>query len=123
MANYKAIEKPAVCGSYHQYKLCGMAPPSSGGITVIQILAQLESFNMAQFQPNSLQAIHLLAQSSRLAFADRGKYIADSDFVSVPVTGLINKEYLAVRAKLINENNDMGKATAGTPKQANNASK
>jgi len=118
MASYKSIERPAVCGDYHQYKLCGMAPPSSGGIAVIQILAQLESFNMAQYQANSLQAIHLLAQSSRLAFADRNKYIADSDFVSVPVTGLIDSNYLASRAKLINEKADMGKAIAGTPHQA-----
>lgn len=118
MASYKALERPAVCGGYHQYKLCGMAPPSSGGITVIQILAQLESFNMSQYQANSLQAIHLLAQSSRLAFADRSKYIADTDFVSVPVKGLISNDYLASRAKLIDENNDMGKAVAGMPPQA-----
>jgi len=118
MASYKAIERSAVCGGYHQYILCGMAPPSSGGITVIQTLAQLESFNMSQYQANSLQAIHLLAQSSRLAFADRSKYIADSDFVSVPVNGLLDKNYLANRAKLINEKTDMGKAFPGQPMQA-----
>jgi gamma-glutamyltranspeptidase/glutathione hydrolase len=118
MANYKAIERAAVCGGYHQYKLCGMAPPSSGGITVIQILAQLESFNMGQYQANSLQAIHLLAQSSRLAFADRNKYIADSDFVSVPVEGMLNQEYLASRSQLIDEETDMGKAFAGLPMKA-----
>jgi len=115
MINYKAIERPAVCGDYHQYKLCGMAPPSSGGITIIQILAQLASFNMGQYQANSLQAMHLLAQSSRLAFADRNKYLADTDFVNVPVEGLLNRDYLASRAKLINTNSDMGRATAGMP--------
>jgi gamma-glutamyltranspeptidase/glutathione hydrolase len=95
-----------------------MAPPSSGGITVIQMLAQLESFNMSQYQPNSLQAIHLLAQSSRLAFADRSKYIADSDFVSVPIDGLLNKSYIDSRSRLIDQKMDMGKATAGSPNKA-----
>ena len=118
MANYKAVERGAVCGAYHQYSICGMAPPSSGGITVIQILAQLESFNMGDFSPNSLQAIHLLAQSSRLAFADRNKYIADSDFVRVPVKGLLDADYLASRAKLIDIKFDMGKALAGVPNEA-----
>ena len=118
MASYKAIERPTVCGAYHQYKLCGMGPPSSGGITVIQILAQLESFNMKKYQANALSAIHLLAQSSRLAFADRNKYIADTDFVSVPVAGLLEADYLASRAQLINLKTDMGKAEAGLPKNA-----
>ena len=84
MRDYQAKERQAVCGSYHLYKICGMAPPSSGGISVIQILAQLQSYNLAKFEPNALQAVHLLTQSFRLAFADRAKYIADADFVPVP---------------------------------------
>lgn len=115
MKSYQAIERDSVCGPYHQYKICGMAPPSSGGISVIQILAQLQSFELAQYPPNSLHAIHLLTQSSRLAFADRNKYIADSDFVSVPVKGLLAEDYLAKRAALINEKRDMGQAAAGSP--------
>jgi len=115
MKSYQAIERASVCGPYHQYKICGMAPPSSGGISVIQILAQLQSFELAQYPPNSLHAIHLLTQSSRLAFADRNKYIADSDFVSVPVKGLLAEDYLAKRAALINEKRDMGQAAAGSP--------
>ena len=118
MKKYQAIERPAVCGPYHQYEICGMAPPSSGGITVIQILAQLQSFELSQYPPNSLHAVHLLTQSARLAFADRNKYIADSDFVSVPVEGLLNAEYLAKRAALIDETKDMGQAIAGNPQQA-----
>jgi len=115
MKKYQAVERASVCGPYRQYKVCGMAPPSSGGISVIQILAQLESFDMAQYTPNSLQAVHLFTQSSRLAFADRSKYIADSDFVRVPVTGLLAEDYLAERASLINEKRDMGQAIAGRP--------
>jgi len=116
--NYQAKQLPAVCGAYHQYKICGMGPPSSGGVAVIQTLAQLESFNLSQYEVNDSQAIHLFSQSSRLAFADRDKYLADDDFVYVPVNGLLDKNYLAARAKLINKNKDMGKAVAGTPKGA-----
>ncbi len=118
MSAYKVKERLAVCGKYHQYNICGMAPPSSGGISVIQILAQLQAFELSKFQPNSLQAIHLLTQSSRLAFADRSKYIADSDFVPVPVTSLLSPDYLEQRGRLIDPKQDMGKATAG---QLNNA--
>ena len=115
MKKYQAIERASVCGAYHQFKVCGMAPPSSGGITVIQILAQLQKFELAQYSPNSLQAVHLLTQSARLAFADRNKYIADSDFVRVPVKGLLADDYLAKRASLIDEKRDMGQAVAGNP--------
>ncbi len=115
MANYQAVQREPVCGAYKDYKVCGMAPPSSGGIAVIQILAQLERFNMANYLPNSAQAIHLYTQSSRLAFADRNRYVADADFVSVPVQGLVDASYLAQRSLLINPNKDMGQATAGQP--------
>ena len=118
MKTYKAVERESVCGPYHQYKICGMAPPSSGGITVIQILAQLQSFELSQYAPNSLPAVHLITQSSRLAFADRSKYIADSGFVEVPADGLLDKTYLAKRAVLINKKADMGKAIAGVPENA-----
>ena len=118
MKKYQAIERASVCGPYHQYKVCGMAPPSSGGISVIQILAQLQSFELSQYPPNSLHAVHLLTQSSRLAFADRNKYIADSDFVSVPVKGLLAADYIAKRADLIDEKRDMGHAIAGSPKNS-----
>ncbi len=118
MASYKAKERPAVCGAYREYNVCGMAPPSSGGIAIIQILSQLQRFNLSQYEPNDVQALHLYTQSSRLAFADRNHYVADSDFVSVPVNGLIDENYLAKRAKLINIKNDMGNAIAGIPQGA-----
>ncbi len=115
MKSYQAVERDSVCGPYREYRVCGMAPPSSGGISVIQILAQLQSFDLTKYSPNSLQAIHLFTQSSRLAFADRNTYIADTDFVNVPVTGLLADDYLAQRASLINEKRDMGQAVAGQP--------
>lgn len=118
MANYQPKQRPAVCGDYRDYQVCGMAPPSSGGVTVLQLLGQLEPFDLTQFGVNSVETAHLFTQSSRLAFADRNKYIADSDFVNVPVEGLIAPKYLAERAKLINTEKDMGKAIAGQPQGA-----
>ncbi|WP_448213412.1 gamma-glutamyltransferase [Colwellia sp. MEBiC06753] len=115
MANYQSKWRKPVCGEYRDYKLCGMAPPSSGGIAVIQILGQLAPFNLADMPANSLDAIHLFTQSSRLAFADREKYVADSDFVTVPTQALVSGEYLASRSALINPKKDMGLAEAGQP--------
>jgi len=118
MANYQPKQRPAVCGAYRSYNVCGMAPPSSGGVAVIQLLGQLEPYDLPQKAIDSLQTVHLFTQSSRLAFADRNRYIADNDFVNVPVEGLISPTYLAQRAKLINVNKDMGKAQAGQPQGA-----
>ena len=118
LANYQPVERPALCGDYRQYRVCGMAPPSSGGVAVIQILKQLEQFTMSDYAPNSLMAAHLFSQSSRLAFADRARYLADSDFVSVPSQGLIAHDYTQMRSQLINRSRDMGQATAGQPDNA-----
>lgn len=118
MKNYQAQELPAVCGPYRQYKICGMAPPSSGGIAVIQILGQLEKFDIAKLAMADAQFSHLFTQSSRLAFADRDRYIADGNFVNVPTNGLIAQPYMATRGELINADKDMGAAIAGSPKGA-----
>ena len=118
MANYEAIERAPICANYKEYKVCGMGPPTSGGLTVIQILKLLENKNLAQFKPLSADAVHLFSQAAKLAYADRGKYMADADFVNVPVEGLINEAYLKKRAALISDK-DMGKAEAGVPPNAN----
>lgn len=115
MKNYTAKELPAVCGPYRQYQVCGMAPPSSGGVAIIQILGQLEKFDLKKLSINDADFVHLFSQSSRLAFADRNRYIADSSFVNVPTQGLIAKSYLDQRATLIDLNKDMGTAVAGMP--------
>ncbi|MGB1199055.1 MAG: gamma-glutamyltransferase [Thalassotalea sp.] len=113
MANYQAIEREAVCGPYKTYKVCGMGPPSSGGVAVIQMLAMLEPFKLAQRKFSDPETLNLFTQSSRLAFADRGMYSADSDFVSVPTKALLNPQYLTKRSNLIKANKDMGRAEAG----------
>ncbi|WP_206486345.1 gamma-glutamyltransferase [Thalassotalea sp. G2M2-11] len=118
MASYAAVERPAVCGPYRHYQVCGMGPPSSGGIAVLQILKQLAPFKMFERKFDDAQTLHLFTQSSRLAFADRARYLADNDFVSVPVAGLLDDNYLKQRASLIDVNHDVQPALAGHPKGA-----
>jgi len=113
MQSYQTRQRAPICGPYKSYKICGMAPPSSGGLAVIQILSQLSRFNLQELSPTSLETVHLFTQSSRLAFADRNRYVADSDFVTVPSEQLIAPKYLALRSKMISDHKDMGKAQAG----------
>lgn len=115
LATYTAKERPPVCGAYRSYKLCSMGPPSSGGVSVLQMLGTLERFPSQQLQPGTLSGIHLFAEASRLAFADRAQYVADPDVVRVPVSGLLDRTYLGERAALIDPAHDMGTAQAGTP--------
>ncbi|RZL51571.1 MAG: hypothetical protein EOP65_17240, partial [Sphingomonas sp.] len=98
LASYDAKSRPPVCVKYRVYRVCGMGPPSSGGITVLMILKQLERFDMAKLGKDSAQAWHLFAESSRLAYADRDLYVGDPDFVRVPVHGMLDTKYLASRS-------------------------
>src|SRR5207248_8850516 len=97
LAAYQAKERPPVCGAYRACRLCSMGPPSSGGVSVLQILGMLERFPSKELQPNTLSEIHLFSEASRLAFADRSMWLADPDVVRVPVAGLLDKNYLAAR--------------------------
>lgn len=114
LATYQAKERSPVCGIYRVYKVCGMGPPSSGGITVLQILGMLDNFQLAKLKPKSTEAVHLFSEAGRLAYADRGMYIADPDFIPVPVDELINPAYVNDRAKLIDPNQAMTTAQPGT---------
>ena len=102
LAGYVVKERPAVCIDYRGYDVCGMGPPSSGGLTVGQILGLLEGYDLNAMGPESVAAWRLIGDASRLAFADRGRYMADSDFVAVPAAGLLDRGYLAERAALLN---------------------
>ena len=117
--SYKARQRPPVCDTYRGYAVCGMGPPSSGGLTTLQILGLIEGFDIAGAGANSLSAVHIIAEASRLAFADRSLFMADTDFVEVPVTGLLDRGYLAERAALINPHKSMGQAEAGAPPGSN----
>ncbi|PZO70928.1 MAG: gamma-glutamyltransferase [Pelagerythrobacter marensis] len=101
IAGYRVRERAPVCGTYRRHRICGMGPPSSGGIAVLQMLGQLERFDLAALGPQSPQFWHLFLESQRLAYADRELYIGDPDFVSVPVAGLLDPAYLARRSALI----------------------
>jgi gamma-glutamyltranspeptidase/glutathione hydrolase len=117
LANYRPRERNPVCGDYRVWRLCSMGPPSSGGIAVVQILGMLQRFPPQQLQPGSVSEVHLFTQASRLAYADRAKYLGDTGFVSVPVAGLLDKNYLKSRAALIDPAKDMGTAAAGEPRK------
>lgn len=131
LKGYTAKQRAPLCTDYKQWKVCGMPPPSSGGIAVAQILGTLQaletrtprlaiapmtpvkSASPAGLEPTP-EAVHLLAEAGRLAFADRALYVADADFTPVPVAGLVAPSYLAQRATLIGERS-MGIAKPGQP--------
>ena len=115
IATYRAVPRAAVCGVYRAYRVCGMGPPSSGATTVFATLKQLERFNLAALGPRSPTAWHLIAESMRLAYADRDLYLADGDVVSIPIRGLTDPNYLAARGKLISPTTAMPTTHAGTP--------
>lgn len=115
IAAYQAKDRTPVCGQYRSYKVCGMGPPSSGATTVFATIKQLERFNLAALGPDSPIAWHLIAESMRLAYADRARYSADADFVPVPVAGMIDAAYLASRSALISPTGSMASVSAGTP--------
>ncbi len=115
LAAYRAVKRDPVCLFYRTWITCGMGPPSSGGITTMQILGILQNFDLAAMKPLEPQAVHLIAEASRLAFADRNTYIADPDFVPVPSAGLLDPGYLSRRAKEISPGKSIGKAQPGMP--------
>jgi gamma-glutamyltranspeptidase / glutathione hydrolase len=115
LRRYHAQSRPPVCLAYRSHDVCGMPPPTSGGLTTLMILGTLEPYRMGNWRPNAPTALHLIAQASRLAFADRNVYMADPDFVTVPSEGLIDPRYLRARAIGINPGRDMGRAEAGVP--------
>ena len=131
LLGYAAKERAPLCSDYKRWKICGMPPPSSGGIAIAQIMGTLQaleshdprlaiaalppvkSASPAGLEPTP-EAVHLIAEAGRLAFADRALYVADADFVPVPVAGLVAPDYLARRAELIGARS-MGVATPGQP--------
>jgi len=115
LATYQAHEREPVCGTYRGYRICGMGPPSSGATTVFAILKQLERFDMRALGPGNPAAWHLIAESMRLAYADRDAYLGDPDFVRVPVAGLTDTDYLAARSRLISPDHAIDHVSAGTP--------
>lgn len=121
IADYRAKVRTPVCSDYRAYTVCGMPPPSSGGIAVAQMLGMFETFDMKALAPQDgvpgFDAVHVFSEVGRLAYADRNRYAADADFVPLPGRGipsLIDKTYLKGRAALVG-GRSMGEAKAGTP--------
>ena len=114
LANYKVKVREPVCGIYRSYKVCGMPLPSSGGMTVLQILGILEPYDMRAIGANSLIAVHLFSEAGRLAYADRNQYEADPEFVTPPA-GLTDVRYLRQRSALIKLDTSMGRGKPGIP--------
>ena len=114
LRGYRALEREPLCGSYRGRRVCGMAPPSAGAVTLLELLGVLERSAFDRAPPGSVEAVHLFAEASRLAYADRARYVADPDFVPVPVAGLLEPAYLDARARLIGERS-MGRAEPGRP--------
>ncbi|WP_257274771.1 gamma-glutamyltransferase family protein, partial [Endozoicomonas sp. SESOKO4] len=115
LKNYQVKERAPVCSAYRQYSVCGMGPPSSGATTVGQILGILQSYDLASLGSDNPESWRLFAGASRLAFADRARYLADSDYVPVPVQGLLNSQYLADRAKQLQSDQALKTVKAGKP--------
>jgi gamma-glutamyltranspeptidase/glutathione hydrolase len=115
LAQYRAKRREPVCAPYRQWKVCGLPPPTSGGIAVLQVLGILQHFAPDSLWSDPIRAAHLIVEAERLAYADRERYLADSDFVPVPLAGLIAPEYLAARSALIRPDRTMGHALPGSP--------
>ena len=113
LERYRVIERAAICTDYRARRVCGMPPPSSGGITVAMILGLLERFPLDRMRPASLEAVHLFAEAGRLAYADRDHYIADPEFVQQPVAQLLDRGYLRRRSLMISRNRSLGTARPG----------
>ena len=126
LANYQAKKRDPVCTTYRSYWVCGMGAPSPGGMTVASALGTLENFYLAGYKPTAMDTnggkptvmgVHLISEAERLAYADRNKYMADTDFVPLPggtTAALLDKAYLRNRANLIDFSRSMGTAVAGT---------
>ncbi len=115
LALYDVIERAPVCADYREHEVCGMGPPSSGAVAVAQILGKLSHFDLPSMGPQDVEARRLMGDATRLAFADRGRYLADSDFVPVPVQGLIDPTYLAERAELLRGDDALPEVAPGQP--------
>ncbi len=115
ITGYRSKLRDPVCAPYREYQVCGMGPPSSGGVAVAQMLGQLERFDLGALGPESPTFWHLFLESQRVAYADRELYIGDSDFVKVPVKGLVDPAYVASRSALISPSATITDLKPGTP--------
>lgn len=115
LAIYRVKERAPVCAPYRVWQVCGMGPPSSGALAVGQILGMVQGHDLTALGPDNPESWRLIGDASRLAFADRGRYVADMDFVPIPVQGMLDPSYLQGRAVLLTGDDALPEVTAGTP--------
>lgn len=115
LAGYKVTERAPVCGPFLAVEVCSMGPPSSGGVTTLQILSMVEAHGIDHLPPGSARAWQVIGDASRLAFADRERWLADPDLVSVPTRGLLAPGYLSLRAKLLGGDRALEGVVPGMP--------
>ena len=115
LREYRVKERSPVCAAYRGLDVCGMGPPSSGALTLGQILGLLEPYDLKALGPQSPEAWRLIADASRLAFADRERYMADADYVPMPAKGLLARDYLSQRAKLLAGDDALPEVAPGNP--------
>ncbi|MEH3100869.1 gamma-glutamyltransferase [Sphingomonas adhaesiva] len=115
LAGYRAKDRPAICGPYRQWTICGMGPPSSGALTVLQVMGMVERFPLATWGRDDARSWQVIGEAMRLAYADRDRYQGDRDFVEVPVAGLIDRAYLKRRSAMISAAKTLGRYDAGSP--------
>ncbi|WP_305369910.1 gamma-glutamyltransferase [Photobacterium leiognathi] len=115
LASYSVKQREPICAPYRQYKVCGMGPPSSGALTLGQILAMLNHYPLDKLGADNVESWRLIGDASRLAFADRSRYMADSDYVPMPTRGLLDPAYLAQRAALLQGKQALTKVEPGSP--------
>lgn len=125
LEGYRAVERAPLCVDHHRWRVCGMPPPSSGTLAIAQVLGLLAGRDLAALPPVRAPwglepapvAVHWISEAQRLAFADRNRYVADPDFVTVDTAALLDPAYLRQRAGLIGERS-MGRAAPGQPRGA-----
>ena len=113
LAAYQAVVRAPLCRRYRAWRVCGMPPPTSGGVAVLQMLSLLEPHDLGAATPNDPRTLHLLAEAGKLAFADRNAFLADPDFVEIPVAQLLDPDYLNARAALIDPQRALSEAEPG----------
>ena len=115
LAAYEPARRDPVCARYRAYRVCSAPPPASGGVAVNAIMGMLGRFDMASHGPDTAEGWALFIEASRLAYADRDRYVGDPAFADVPVEGMIDPVYLSERAGLIDPARAIPEVSAGTP--------
>jgi gamma-glutamyltranspeptidase/glutathione hydrolase len=115
LAGYQAEPRKPVCGPYRAYTVCGMGPVSAGGVTVLEVLGMVERFPLGQWGKDDPRSWHVIGEAMQLAYADRDTWLGDPEFISVPVSGMIDPAYLKQRSSLIRLNKALGAYKPGTP--------